>query len=253
MKNTKSILYKALAAALAAVLVIGLSVNISGGRLKATDADAVVEETPAPVETPVVETVVVEMPAETQPAATEAPAETEAAPAEVTEEVTEAAEAPAEETEATEAPAEETEATEAPAEETEAAEAAEETEAAEEEAEESEPVCTCGAAEDEEKTEHDPDCPCYVEPEEEEAAPERKAWITSSVEGQTTVKAGTPVTLFLNLEGYDDCEVSALWQYSTDGINWTDAGSGMQYTFNVSAENIGYRWHAVLSVIEPAE
>lgn len=85
--------------------------------------------------------------------------------------------------------------------------------------------------------------------ESEEIRIERSVVVTSNMEGIEEAEAGTEVVLSTELLGFEDCEVTFLWQYSEDGASWMDIdGAEYQtYSFELDEVNAQYYWRVVVT------
>ena len=76
--------------------------------------------------------------------------------------------------------------------------------------------------------------------------------VTTSLDGQESVKAGSAITLHAELSGFEGLSYTAQWQYSQDGVNWEDeaGANGLDYTFTLNSENDNFSWRIVINTAQ---
>lgn len=77
--------------------------------------------------------------------------------------------------------------------------------------------------------------------------------LTSSVEGLTSVPAGTEVTLTAHVTGYDLSNYRLQWQYSPDGgatVHDVADATGLEMTFTLDEVNKDYFWRILVIPLE---
>lgn len=87
----------------------------------------------------------------------------------------------------------------------------------------------------------------------EETPVVRSITITSSLEGESFVDAGTVVTFKSTLVGFEDDVVVYQWQRSLDDTNWEDVegANEAEYSFALDQTNDMYYWRLTVSVLTP--
>lgn len=89
-------------------------------------------------------------------------------------------------------------------------------------------------------------------PEEEEII--RTIKVSSNIDGQSVVYAGTEIILTAALTGFEDDEYTVQWQYSPDGgtsIYDVEGGNELQHAFIINDENADWLWKICITILEP--